>query len=237
MAKRAEDLICTVVASEDPAILGERASRVYTRFVELRLDMLNYPLHRWVERRASQLIRELHESGVKVVATLREKREGGRYSGNVEEKLATMSKLAEAGVDYVDVELDFPLVEEVSEEVRRFGAKVIVSYHDFEGFRRAYVDEVLVKGLGLGDIVKIITTAGSVVDNIEALEIVRERPGRVISFCMGPLGLMSRILAPLFGAPFTYAHHDDEDAVAPGQISASEAVRIMKVLMDLGWKP
>jgi 3-dehydroquinate dehydratase/shikimate dehydrogenase len=64
------------------------------------------------------------------------------------------------------------------------------------------------------DVVKLAWSARSVRDNLEAFDMLAERGRPMIALCMGPFGLMSRVLAPKFGALLTFA------AVAPGGESA-----------------
>ena len=48
--------------------------------------------------------------------------------------------------------------------------------------------------------IKIAWTARSLRDNLEAFELLAQRPKPMIALCMGPFGLPSRVLAGRFGA-------------------------------------
>lgn len=235
MAKSVRDVICTVVLSRDPGSLERMALSSYTRYVELRLDALEYPVERWVEGRAPRVIKALREAGVKVIATLRESSEGGSYSGGPREKLRVLSEMAWLGVDFIDVELSFPGLLELVEEARRAGSGVIASYHSLASTSYARLERALARGLRVGDIAKVVAKAASIGDNVKAFKLLRAEPGRVISFCLGELGVVSRVLAPVYGAPFTYAHHDEGAPTAPGQVSVREMEEIMEALR--GWMP
>ena len=73
-------------------------------------------------------------------------------------------------------------------------------------------------------------------DNIEAFELLATRVKPAVVLCMGEPGLMSRVLAPKFGAFLTFAHAgSDSDAqraaanaagTAPGQVSVQDMVNL-----------
>ena len=67
----------------------------------------------------------------------------------------------------------------------------------------------------------MVTTATSVDDNLTTLTLCAGRAqARSISFCMGELGTVSRVVSMRLGAPLAYASLPNE-AVAPGQLSIS----------------
>ena len=51
------------------------------------------------------------------------------------------------------------------------------------------------ESLGHGSLAKVITTATGVEDNLTTLTLCRDRPGKVVSFCMGELGTLSRVVS------------------------------------------
>ena len=67
------------------------------------------------------------------------------------------------------------------------------------------------------DVLKIAWTAGSLRDNLEALDLLADRDGPTVALCMGPMGLLSRVLAPKFGGLLTFAAPAEDAATAPGQ--------------------
>jgi 3-dehydroquinate dehydratase/shikimate dehydrogenase len=103
-------------------------------------------------------------------------------------------------------------------------------------------------------VAKVAWTARSVRDSIEAFELLMSRPKPMVSLCMGEAGVMTRVLAPKFGAFLTFARAggpgdaDGAAAVAagtaPGQPTVAELVdrygfgRIgpaTRVLGVIGW--
>ena len=69
------------------------------------------------------------------------------------------------------------------------------------------------------DIIKIATMANNPIDNMHALRLCRDSQIPTVAFCMGEMGLVSRILCGKFGAPLTYATFSSERSMAPGQLS------------------
>ena len=76
----------------------------------------------------------------------------------------------------------------------------------------------------------MVTTATSVDDNLTTLALCRDEPGRIVSFCMGELGTVSRVLSMSMGAPIVYASIPNE-AVAPGQLSISTMRRLRSMVV------
>jgi len=68
-----------------------------------------------------------------------------------------------------------------------------------------------------------VTTAHSPGDNVTMLELIaRHRHLSMVSFAMGPLGMISRVLAPLTGARFVYASLAVGSEAAPGQLTVGD---------------
>jgi 3-dehydroquinate dehydratase-1 len=71
-------------------------------------------------------------------------------------------------------------------------------------------------------IVKLATTARSRGDVTRLLRFTENANVPMVAIAMGPVGTISRVVAPLFGSLFTYAFIGEE--VAPGQMSLDEMV-------------
>src|SRR4029079_11553203 len=78
------------------------------------------------------------------------------------------------------------------------------------------------------DIIKIVTTAHTPADYIRMLKLVKESQVPTVGFCMGELGVCSRILCGKFGSPFTYATFNKDRQMAPGQLSFEDMKRIYR---------
>jgi 3-dehydroquinate dehydratase-1 len=76
-------------------------------------------------------------------------------------------------------------------------------------------------------ICKVVTTARSIADNLAVLQLIRDFPGtNVVSFAMGDMGQISRVLCPLAGGYFTYASVKEGRESAAGQLTVKELRKI-----------
>jgi 3-dehydroquinate dehydratase/shikimate dehydrogenase len=82
------------------------------------------------------------------------------------------------------------------------------------------------------DVSKLATRANSITDSLILMRLLERgrREGRgVIAVSMGAAGVLTRVLAPAFGAFLTYGSLDAEQATAPGQIDARELRSLYRV--------
>jgi 3-dehydroquinate dehydratase type I len=113
--------------------------------------------------------------------------------------------------------------------------KMIVSHHElrgtppWRGLRQRYE---ACRALG-AQVVKIVTYADSVEDNLRVLQLIPRSLAEgqaIVAFCMGPQGRISRILAPVLGSFISYASLRKGAESAPGQPTVSELRRILRCL-------
>lgn len=128
------------------------------------------------------------------------------------------------------MELNIPRLEDKISVIRKNGANILCSYHDFVRTPMIdFMENLHLKAMKAGaDMVKIIGTATKKEDNIVYLTYNQRHPGNV-SFGMGDEGIISRIISPLMGASFTYASLGDLKS-APGQISVSRLKEIYRLM-------
>jgi len=176
--------------------------------VELRIDWLRFP---------PDVGRVIKSLPTPTIVTCRRPQDGGRWRGSEDERLMLLRHAIVAGVDYVDLEGD------IAAKVPRYGkTKRIVSYHNFQETPDNLADIQAELSKLNADIVKIVTTANTPADNVKVLELIPGAPVPTIAFCMGEIGVPSRILCGKLGAPFTYATFSKERELAPGQLSFEE---------------
>jgi 3-dehydroquinate dehydratase type I len=75
------------------------------------------------------------------------------------------------------------------------------------------------------DVIKIVPFARSWEDNLTILSLIpfaKERKQKIVAFCMGEKGKISRIFSPFLGAAWTYASLSKNRASAPGQLTIRE---------------
>lgn len=176
--------------------------------VELRLDWLS---------RQPDLPRLLRDRPTPSVVTCRRQSDRGRWRWSEEQRLAVLRAAIVEGVEYIDLERD------IAGSIPRYGnTRRIVSHHDFDQ-TPSNLTEIHAEMCELDpDIVKIVTMANSPSDVVRMLQLVASAEVPTVGFCMGELGLASRILCGKYGSPFTYASFSSERELAPGQISFSE---------------
>jgi 3-dehydroquinate dehydratase type I len=76
-----------------------------------------------------------------------------------------------------------------------------------------------------------VTTACSFKDNLATLQIIKDFPQKkVVSFAMGALGQISRVLCPMVGGYFTYASIEEGKESAAGQITVKDLREIYRML-------
>jgi len=206
--------ICVSVGREELDAMyidAQKAFREGSDLVELRLDYLKSLDLEAIKEKFKAL-------DDKIILTLRKKEEGGKFQASESERVALLKELQSWKEAYKDVELSM-----LSNSKLKVDAKTIVSWHDFSSTPSEKVlKEKLSAALKYGGIVKIVTTAKKLSDNLTVLNLYNKKMrGKFIGFCMGEEGKISRILAPMLGSPFMYGCLEGA-AVAPGQIPVSE---------------
>lgn len=213
--------ICTAVEGAQTGELLAKAERALREnsFIELRLDGLKAPAA------ALTSLAEFCAPRPEAIflATCRRVTAGGHFRGSAEAECAILSKAAGAGCQWVDVSL--PTAERVSAATLRQlrqRANLLVSEHQPQGpVRLAELADHLAKIPA--DLFKVVCQARSFADNGRVLRFLAEHSARLplVAFCQGESGVASRILAPRFGAQFTFASLAPGEATAPGQLDAA----------------
>jgi 3-dehydroquinate dehydratase-1 len=200
----------------------EKAERMEADLVELRLDRLEEEPD-WERLLGGRL---------PVILTHRPEREGGFFRGKEGERVKRLLEGVERGVPCLDLEFSTPtrLRREILSEARRRGTSVILSHHDFSGTPPL---PHLLRRVGEmereGDLVKVVTLARSTEEVLRLLELYgRDSSVPLISFAMGEVGALSRILSALLGSPLVYA--SVEKPTAPGQMDVETTKKLLKRL-------
>ena len=191
-------------------------------YIELRLDYQTSTIN----------LTEIRKVTSKpLIATNRCREQGGYAKGSDVERFQLLLEAAEKGFDYIDLELTILNLENYVEVIHEKGCKVILSSHDFNQTPSLeYMQETKDNALNIGgDICKLVGTAKNYEDNLVYLRFLKENPGN-IAFAMGKYGIISRILAPLLGAPFTYASQSTGRECAPGQLTLEEMTILYRLM-------
>ena len=179
----------------------------------------------------------------KILVTNRWRDEGGGFSGTERERVELLKEAVALGADYVDVEVrtEEALIEELSANIGNHHARTkwIISHHDFSGTPsvralRRRLDECRSTG---ADIIKIVTYANTMEDNLRVLGLIpyaRRKGLEIIAFCMGEMGRISRVMAAPLGSYFSYASLEKGAESAPGQLTVEEMKGISRILNVAG---
>lgn len=166
----------------------------------------------------------------RIVCTLRPRKEGGKFSGDEKERIAILKLIAEYNPFLLDVE--FNILKKNSLLAKYLSStkvNLLVSWHDFNKTPNSAELKKKKKQMGrFSNNVKIVSTAKSTNDSTRMLELYRKKEKmNLISFAMGDLGRISRILCLYLGSPFTYVSL--KKAIAPGQFSIDEVKKIISL--------
>lgn len=140
---------------------------------------------------------------------------------NLAKRMEMLSLAIRSGARFVDLELESPseFRDELVKIARDSQCKVIISYHnDQETPGRPLLDQITDQCFRAGaDIAKLACMAHSNGDCARLFSLYdQSRP--IIALGMGRLGTITRIVAPLLGAPFTYASLTPQHETAEGQL-------------------
>lgn len=223
--------VCVAIAEDDlprALVLAKEAVAV-ADIVEIRLDALSSP---------DFAVFLANLPGDKLLFTCRPEWEGGGYRGSEEARVALLAAAADAGAGFVDIELRTAddLRSNLIKSAQQCGAKVIVSWHDFKTTASpqalaSILQEQYRSGADWG---KIVTTPRDFQDVLRVLNL--QEPAAEIgfplcAFCMGSIGMISRVATLGLGGAMTYAAPDGGKIAAPGQLPLS-ALRQLQEFID-----
>lgn len=248
-------LVCVPILVEtiDGALLDARAARdAGADLVEFRLD--SYYTGTDDAAQVPEIVRLVSRSAVPCIATCRPVLEGGHYDGPDDARIALFERLGNAHGPgqtpprYIDVELStFQRSANLRQKVmlavdhggggRADGSSLILSTHDFHTRPPDLIRRIeAMNSSEPARVMKVAYRARSLRDNLELLELLAEsRAGEggvvkpMIALAMGPFGLMSRVLAPKFGAFLTFASLRRDSATAPGQPVIGELLDLYRL--------
>lgn len=217
--------VCVAITGASPAAMIERAGRVLAEhpFLELRLDSLAEPA--LLPPLLGALLQR--HPNARLIATCRRREAGGGFDGSVGGELAVLEAAAQSGCSIVDLALETTEAMRLDqhrgfrEALREAGALLLVSYHDYRKTRD--LDHTLLRlSRHQPDIVKLVSTAAGLPDNLAILRLpasYRQTP--MVALAMGEAGIVSRVLGPRAGSLFTFACAEAGEETAPGQVSAA----------------
>jgi len=216
--------LCISIAphSMAEAIQKLRAAGARSDLVEVHIDGMN----------DIDFGRLLRKPRPHVIITNRRTSEGGCFAGSREEQRNILSQAMSYSADYVDVEMSWGDRFIEAFLARKSRTRVIVSHHNFQK-TPLNLGVLYEKMRGTGaHIIKIATMAEDIGDNRRIFDLVsraRKDHQKVIAFCMGERGQISRILSSKVGGFLTYASLTSEEVTAPGQLSVDDLTKVFRV--------
>jgi 3-dehydroquinate dehydratase I len=201
-------MICVAISDKNPEKCLEILDKV--EMAEIRLDLTGYDF---------PTIGRVFAHQTPTIATCRSE------NTSLEYQKSALLKAIESGANYVDIEIEVSEEEcrEIIQCAKNHGCKIIISYHNFTetpGLKELFTiaDDCYRRG---ADVAKLATMVNKQEDNARLMALYSiGKP--IVSLGMGELGKVSRVVAPLLGAEFTFAAQDDGSETAPGQIKYSE---------------
>ncbi len=186
---------------------------------EIRMDLLDF---------SDEQFSTIFSQDKRLIATY-------RSDNKYEVLFSKYSQAIEFGCTCVDIDINVPEVyrDKIADLAHSKGCNVVLSYHNYEktpSKKKLY--QIIEKMLSSGaDISKIACMSNSTEDCAIVLGLYAKFP-KLVAFGMGEIGKITRLSAPMLGAPFTYASIKGKE-VAPGQICYSEVESFLEK-MEVG---
>jgi 3-dehydroquinate dehydratase I len=211
--------ICGVITQDHEKFIEQARSQV--SLYEVRLDLVG-----------SEWLKAVAMLDKPWIATNRIISEGGRWAGSENERINSLVRAVEAGAAAVDIELRTVDIEKVLKLFKNH-VECIVSYHNMkETPSLAVLKNIVQEEISAGaDVCKIATSANDINDNIKILSLNSHFPDtRMVNFCLGDAGQISRVINPISGGDFAYAALDFESKSAPGQLTVMQMTQLYGML-------
>jgi 3-dehydroquinate dehydratase/shikimate dehydrogenase len=213
-------MIVLVIAEHQYSNISQKIQSVIKDIdvIELRLDYLDY-------FDLTEIKRIKLNFDIPIIFTLRKKSQGGLFLLSENIRLNLLTQLAGLEPDYIDLEYDVPIEFVRILKKQHPKIKLIRSYHDFVKTPQNLMEIFTGLNHDLFTCFKIVTFAQSSLDCLRVLAFVNsiDNNVKITSFCMGGLGIVSRILGPIVANYFHYTCVDDLDDIqlATGQLKLS----------------
>lgn len=200
----------------------------------------------------------LRDSPLPCILTCRSSREGGQYDGDEDARISLLERLGMSSTPpaYIDIEAvayeasanirqKIHLVVRHPGQLRDSRAGLILSTHDFQSRPTDLLRRIARMAAAPGaSVIKVAYAARSLRDALELLDLATDATKPTIALGMGDFGVMTRILAPKFGAFLTFASLGAGTETAPGQLAlrdllntyrARSITAATKVFGIVGW--
>lgn len=198
---------------------AKNAIRAGADLVELRIDAIKNP-------DPDEVLKLIKDIKHPMIATNRRIEEGGLFDGSESERVEILLSAAKKA-DIIDIELETN--NEYINKIVKAANSTIISYHDFNKTPSVeFLLDIVEREKEIGDIAKFAVMPNKISDTLVVLDVL-SRVDNTVGISMGDIGRYTRIIAPLFGSPITFASLENRSA--PGQINLEST---MNILHELG---
>jgi 3-dehydroquinate dehydratase-1 len=169
----------------------------------------------------------------KCIYTLRRTSQGGKFDGPEIQRLTYLKELASQLPMMIDVEYEtLKECPEIGTFIKSLNVPMLLSWHDFRSTPSAVrLSELLVLMSSLSKNNKLVTMANCIEDALKVLSLYDtvDRSVNLVAFCMGEIGVVSRLLCALqSNCPFTYASLDRP--IAPSQLTIKQMKKLHSMI-------
>ncbi|MCK4850455.1 MAG: shikimate dehydrogenase [Phycisphaerae bacterium] len=189
-----------------------------------RADILEFRLDHMAEADWPTLF---DEASLPVIATLRPKDQGGRFSGSEDQRLELLAEIAKARPAFIDFEWPHfaassrarQLISSITcDSLDADKPALILSLHDFQSVPSNLNETIARMSNAPAAIVKVVCMAQSIQDNLPLLDFAHQSARPAIILGMGQAGQISRVLAAKLGTFLSFSCLSLDESSAPGQI-------------------
>lgn len=178
----------------------------------------------------------IRKSPLPCILTCRSTDEGGAFDGTEAERVGLLDQMAARDTIPAYIDLEYARwiassdLQDATAELRRRGAKIILSAHDFQR-RPEKLDDIFnsIDNTAGCDVTKVAWRAAGIEDLAICARKLRERKRETIALCMGGPGLASRVFAGCWGGLLTFAALSSATGSAPGQPTLEEMIEVYRI--------
>lgn len=212
---------CVPVSGKDVASARTMAASAMASgadLVEIRADLIPGADAESITKNFSDMLGE-------TIITLRSRNEGGKSDLSGKERENWNRAALPLGAAFVDLELDADrgMIESLGEGKK----SVIVSKHITDAWNPESISKTLAECCRLGGIGKVAVRIADVCDGVRLLKSGRDSASSsFVLMGMGPGAELTRALAGPIGAELVYCALDEDNIVAPGQLTLDSQKRV-----------
>lgn len=181
-----------------------------------------------------EVVKSAQQTALPIVVTCRDAAEGGQNNLNSSIRANILAEAIKLGADFIDYEYANFIKKDFGDSLRKALSEnskttLILSAHDFSGrfenLNRIY-EQIFTAYPSA--IAKTAYQANHINDCFEAFDILKKHGRKAIAICMGPAGVISRIIAKKLDAFCTFASIEENQETAPGQLTTEKMRKLYR---------